>query len=413
MVNLEAKHFFNYNRFPCNEKAVFTIIYAPIGFILMVLRSILALFIVICAQVLPESQSSHYLIHNLLSFCFGINVIVENVNQNKNSKIYVGNYLSLFDHLAISKAFGFVLPLNNTPLRSLPGLGIINFGSVCTDDFKNNLEAVKSKNVSLYLCPEELPTNGKGILKFNTKYFEFFDEIQPICVTVKRPLLDISVSTISSTCWNDIIYFMYSPCTIYTIKILPALEKKNLSGEEFATIVRDNIATELKIEASSLSASDLLEWSKRHMLEEKRRMQERARIHSGGSQISNPELERMASLVKAVFPNIPIVAIYSDLAITRNIDTTITNILDGRVRYMPETQRSTPSPSASQSVTPPAMKTSNIPASSTSFTQFNTAAMSFGKNANERTKSFKERKEQLIAAARRRYIEKHNLDIPL
>lgn len=39
------------------------------------------------------------------------------------------------------------------------------------------------------------------------------------------------------------------------------------------------------------------------------------------------------------------------------------------------------------------------------------AATTFGKSANERTLSFQERKKQLIENARKRYIEKHNLNM--
>lgn len=68
-----------------------------------------------------------------------------------------------------------------------------------------------------------------------------------------------------------------------------------------------------------------------------------------------------------------------------------------------------------QSTSSFSMANSNIvnspPAASSG--SLNTAASSFSKSAHERSKSFQERKEQLIANARRRYIEKHNLDIPL
>lgn len=93
------------------------------------------------------------------------------------------------------------------------------------------------------------------------------------------------------------------------------------------------------------------------------------------------------------------------------MDTTITNILEGRVQFVPEQISSTsnnPQPSTSVA--------SGIKVASSSSTSdrdmFNTAASSFAKSAHERNKSFQERKEQLIANARRRYIEKHNLNIP-
>lgn len=96
---------------------------------------------------------------------------------------------------------------------------------------------------------------------------------------------------------------------------------------------------------------------------------------------------------------------------TRNVDSTITNILEGRVLFVPEQISSTSAnPQPSTSV---ATATNVTPSTSTSDRElFNTAASTFAKSAQERNKSFQERKEQLIANARRRYIEKHNLNIP-
>lgn len=103
------------------------------------------------------------------------------------------------------------------------------------------------------------------------------------------------------------------------------------------------------------------------------------------------------------------------LVITRNVDITISNILEGRVRFVPEPispSFSAPSTSAQASTSSPSKGTlSSGGASSPS--QLSMGALTFGKNTTERTRSFQERKDQLIAAARRRYIEKHNLDIPL
>lgn len=96
------------------------------------------------------------------------------------------------------------------------------------------------------------------------------------------------------------------------------------------------------------------------------------------------------------------------------MDTTITNILEGRVRFTPETSRSVAVASTSNQPST-SLNKSTIAAgvAAAPLSHLHMAASSFGKNASERTRSFQERKEQLIAAARRRYIEKHNLDIPL
>lgn len=93
---------------------------------------------------------------------------------------------------------------------------------------------------------------------------------------------------------------------------------------------------------------------------------------------------------------------------TRNVDQTITNILEGHLVYTPEST-STPS-------TLPAPTIVNASTSSNTHKQIKqeplcTAASTFGKSAQERTLSFQERKQQLIEAARKRYIEKHGLNI--
>lgn len=419
MSNLEIKHLFNYSRFPENEvKILFAIIYLPVGLTLLLLRCVLVLFLILFGQVLPDSPVVQAFLNNLACLCFGITVSVENKKKKENMEVYISNSLSMFDHVAINKAIGYVFPLHKTPLQGLPSLGIANIGAATNPEtFKRNLDVVtKDKKIPVLYCPEETATNGKALLKFNAKYFQFFEKVQPLCITLKRPFLDISVSTIGSTFINDVLYFMYSPFTNYCIKFLPSMEKKSLSEDEFADIVRQNIASELKVEATPFSSSDVAEWSKRRLAEEKRRNQERANIQMGAARLANPELARMATQVKEVLPHVPVVAIYNDLALTRSVDTTITNILEGRVRFVPESPSTSPvastssQPSTSSSTS---NKSTHSISNSPPPSHLNTGAATFGKSATERTKSFQERKDLLIAAARRRYIEKHNLDIPV
>lgn len=94
---------------------------------------------------------------------------------------------------------------------------------------------------------------------------------------------------------------------------------------------------------------------------------------------------------------------------TKNVDHTITNILEGHVQYTPELQRresnSSPLPGTSSSNT--AASTS----SGSSTAGLIAAASTFGKSAQERSQSFQDRKKQLIENARKRYIEKHNLNL--
>lgn len=94
------------------------------------------------------------------------------------------------------------------------------------------------------------------------------------------------------------------------------------------------------------------------------------------------------------------------------MDHTITNILEGHIRYTPESQRRQSSPSSVPSTSSLSKPSSSATASSSSYSaSLIAAASTFGKSAQERTLSFQERKKLLIENARKRYIEKHNLNI--
>ncbi|KAG5887830.1 hypothetical protein JTB14_022688 [Gonioctena quinquepunctata] len=257
----------------------------------------------------------------------------------------------------------------------------------------------------LYFAPEGKPTNGKALLKFKTYPFEFTSKIQPICISIERPLLDISVTTLGTSYSSDLFYFMFCPITVYKLKFLTPLEKKCMPDTDFAEIVRKDIASALKIELTDFTSSDLAEWEKRTLAEE----QQRAQIRNVNRAI-NPEIQRMAYQVKEVLPHVPFNIIYNDLCSTRNVDSTITNILEGRLHFTPEqTSPGTQLSSESSMINP----NNSGPSSFKSNPLTSSAALSFPRSASERSKSYHERKEQLIANARKRYIEKHNLDIPI
>jgi len=153
----------------------------------------------------------------------------------------------------------------------------------------------------------------------------------------------------------------------------------------------------------------MIEW--RNIIEDvvRREMEERQRPTSSTVLTNNPEIHRMARQVKEVLPMVPYNTICTDLIKTRNVDQTITNILEGHVTYIPETPSTTSSP-------PTLPSNVNVAPDTSRHKQIKqdplcTAASSFGKSAQERMLSFQERKQLLIETARQRYIEKHGLNI--
>ncbi|XP_044754309.1 lipid droplet-regulating VLDL assembly factor AUP1-like [Coccinella septempunctata] len=414
MSNIEVKHLLRRKRLNENEwKFICLLFYLPLGLILYLLRCLLATVVFLLGYLLPDTPFSRNIINKITCLSLGITVTVENIEKRENVEVYIGNSLSLLDGLVVHQA---TKAISNGP-KLIPliskSLGLFEFGNTSNaETFKKNIMLIQSHEKSpLFFSPEGQVTNGKALIKFESNPFSLTNKVQPICISIERPLLDISISSLGSSPLVDLFFYMFSPLTNYKLRFLDVLEKKNLTNEEFAEIVRQNIATGLKVETVSYTAKDLIELEKRLLIEQKRIRSEQALSNPGNI----PVIRRMARQVKEVLPHVPYDAIYSDLYRTRNVDNTITNILEGRVTFRPETPSSEGQRSQLPSTSSISSSNSNIviPTVSASSSSLNTAASSFSKSAQERSKSFQERKQQLIANARRRYIEKHNLDIPL
>lgn len=140
-------------------------------------------------------------------------------------------------------------PGTKVSLEKVLGMSTYYFGNIANfDTFKKNVcQFISEKKIPLYFSPEGKPTNGKALIKFKSYPFQFATKVQPICITVERPFLNISVTTLGSSYFSDVFFFMFSPLTNYRLQFLSPLEKKNHSDSEFAEIVRQNIATELKV----------------------------------------------------------------------------------------------------------------------------------------------------------------------
>lgn len=60
-------------------------------------------------QILPSTPPAQTFLNNLACVCFGITVSVENQRKKENVEVFVSNSLSIFDHVAVSKAVGPIL----------------------------------------------------------------------------------------------------------------------------------------------------------------------------------------------------------------------------------------------------------------------------------------------------------------
>lgn len=146
------------------------------------------------------------------------------------------------------------------------------------------------------------------------------------------------------------------------------------------------------------------------------------------SSFDDNKLVEMVGLVKEILPQVPAKTIEHDLRITRDIEETLTRLVDDVLFYQPEVvpsqHISSSSSSHSKSSSSPCTSSTSLNQSSSStcntfspsqngdfVTNFNTAAKSFAKNPFERMLSLEDRKKALIETARQRYIKKHGLNI--
>ncbi|XP_074037010.1 E3 ubiquitin-protein ligase AMFR isoform X2 [Leptinotarsa decemlineata] len=128
---------------------------------------------------------------------------------------------------------------------------------------------------------------------------------------------------------------------------------------------------------------------------------------------SNSQLDAMARQVQTLFAHIPLSTIIEDLRVTRSVEMTIENVLDGRLVAPPLFRDLDLDQPSSR---PLSLLQTDPEPSTRDWDQFNTESVEsedsvslgsrFSKSSSEREKILHKRKENMIQQARRRYIEK-------
>jgi hypothetical protein len=117
-----------------------------------------------------------------------------------------------------------------------------------------------------------------------------------------------------------------------------------------------------------------------------------------------------------LFPHIPISTITSDLRVTRSVEITIENVLDGRLVAPAMYREPEVVPSANRSMSVLQTNCDTETQQQRNWDEFSTETVEtedasnlgsrFSKSSSEREKILHRRKENLIQSARKRYIEK-------
>ncbi|KAJ8716336.1 hypothetical protein PYW08_013621 [Mythimna loreyi] len=370
------------------------LLYLPFGILLLIFRVFLALILWIASIILPNKSGVRQMLSTLACWTFGVYVKLKG-KRDPRCSVMVANYVSCLDSLAASHVLGTIsLRKWKVPPFFASTLGIRNAAQFIR---KQHFAECPSKPVLLQ--PEGGPTNGKGLLKFTDWPFPLGNRVQPVAISVERLFTHVTVHRAGDSRahfpWSDALWFLWTPVTVFTLRLLPAIERHDDDDVLLAQHLTDSIADALQIEKTEFKYEELRPG---------RRPAPRRRDPPGA------DVSRLAHQVKEVLPRVPYADILRDLAITRSVDVTITNFLEGVTPYTPETEPTSSSRASTSGCAP-----AGGGGPSGSAPRYVTPAPTgvFPKSAKERQLSFQERKAQMIAEARKRYIEKNGLNVAL
>ncbi|XP_069779593.1 lipid droplet-regulating VLDL assembly factor AUP1 [Narcine bancroftii] len=431
METPRVEQLFDFRRLPTDGLILtLMLLYTPFGICLMLLRIFIGIHVFLVSSALPDNVLRRIIVRAMCSVLGMVVFQADPEQRNKNVKTYIANHVTQFDHNVLS----FVAPCHTPLLEGQPGFvswarGYLELGWM--DSRIRLLESLRDYNSqeggrTLLLFPEDEMTNGKvGLLKFSSWPFSVDNTIQPVVLTVKRPF--IAVNVVDSSWVTEMLWMFFIPFTIYQVRWLPSMsQSEGESEDEFAVRVQEHLAVELGVVSTPHTKSDKLEYLKRMKHMAPQEANSGTNTHSSGARprtflpglsISSLSAEDiriagMAKQVKEVLPHIPLNVIKMDLVSTKCVDTTITNLLEGRVQFAPEDVSASPSSlslSNKPHMTLRSLTTSQKKMPKDALAPKPAPKTTFEKSPVDRHLSLQERKEVLYAYARRRYIEKHGL----
>ncbi|XP_029451733.1 ancient ubiquitous protein 1 isoform X3 [Rhinatrema bivittatum] len=370
-------------------------------------------FLVSCA--LPDNLIRRFIVRVMCSV-LGLFVKQNDPRLRESSvKVYISNHITHFDHNIIN-----LLTSCNTPmLKGASGFVCWARGFMEMNVLGNSLELTEhlkqyssdGGNLPLLLFPEEETTNGRaGLLKFSSWQFSILDVVQPIALQVQRPFLAVSLA--DSSWITELLWTFFVPFTVYQVRWMPPiLRHAEDTSEAMASRVQELLAVELGVVSTNITGADKAEYLKRQrhvpphtsITAPSQSLGARPRVPgTGGFSLEELRLSGMAQRVKEVLPHVPLGIIRKDLAKTSCVDTTITNLLEGKVSF---TAEDTSSASTSQPLT----TRSNKGSSGATSHSLKPIAKSFARSPADRHLSLQQRKDALYEYATRRYFKKHGL----
>ncbi|XP_051692910.1 lipid droplet-regulating VLDL assembly factor AUP1 isoform X4 [Oryctolagus cuniculus] len=379
------------------------LLYAPVGFCLLVLRLFLGIHVFLVSCALPDSVLRRFVVRTM---CAVLGLVARQEDsglRDHRVRVLISNHVTPFDHNIVNLLTTCSTPLLNSPPSFVcwsRGFMEMDGQGELVESLKRFCASTRLPPTPLLLFPEEEATNGReGLLRFSSWPFSIQDVVQPLTLQVQRPLVSVTVSDAS---WvSELLWSLFVPFTVYQVRWLHPVHRHLGEGsEEFALRVQQLVAKELGQIGTRLTPADKAE----HM---KRQRHPRLRPQSAQSFSPSPgpsadvQLATLAQRVKEVLPHVPLGVIQRDLGMgkarTGCVDLTITNLLEGAVAFMPE-DITEGTQSLSTAPTP------KFPSSGSATPQPTT--LTFAKSSWARQESLQERKQALYEYARRRFKER-------
>jgi len=344
----------------------------PLTLMLGVIRAFIGLQALVILCLMPKSLALRRHFVRLVLMLLGVYVNIKKVPGPSTASVIVSNHISVLDRLVLE----CTMPCVTLNVRDVPLLIRLIIGSL---DLTPRQEApppttvakshLDNSTVPIYIHPEQIMSNGQGVLKFASWAFSISSNVQPVSLNIKRyHLLEPVLSHTFSSPLGDLFWVLCSPAHWVDIEYLPEEQMSEKSPEERASHVQKLISEALEKPALSISCHDVAEYKKNIIK---------------GQGRNEYDLETLVRQVVNTLPNIPEGEIRADLTRTRDVTQTIYNL----VNTAPNTR---------------AKKVPRAPSSSSS-------GGGFPKDPAARSSMLDVKKAELIADGRRKYIEKHGL----
>lgn len=83
-------------------------VYTPVGIVLFIGRVLLGSLVLLLAYLLPDTSGIQRILNKLLCATFGIYVDINNPEKKEDVPVYMSNYVSPLDYLAVRSVTGCV-----------------------------------------------------------------------------------------------------------------------------------------------------------------------------------------------------------------------------------------------------------------------------------------------------------------